>query len=283
MLSGTVMNILRIFLLTCAITVAVPANSECAGDIVRIGGMGSGLGVMKILGTAFEKKNPGTKVQVLPSLGSTGGIKAVAKGALDIGVSARPVKDEEKNYGLVSAEYAETPFVIVTRKDTSASGLSTEDLVRIYDGRLRTWEDGRRIRPVLRPEEDMDTHLVKRLSPEMYKAMDAAMSSEGMVRAVTDQDASNAVEKTPGAIGFSTLGQVITEKRPLKILSLNGILPTASALSNGSYKLKKKLFIITRPGSSVKVRSFLDFVKSPAGSKILAESGFIVNLQKTGQ
>jgi len=280
------MNIAKTFLLICGImisagTAAVPISG--AGDTITIGGTGSGVGVMKILGEAFEKKHPGTKVRVLPSLGSAGGIKGVAKGALDIGISARPLKSEEKSYGLSTVEHATTPLVIVTRKDTVASGLKTEELVRIYDGRVLTWPDGRRIRPVLRPEEESDTQIIKEFSPEIKKALETAMSRPGMLLGITNQDATNIIEKTPGAFGFSSLAQVITEKLPLKILSFNGIFPSAGTLSDGSYKLKKALFIVTKSKPSVKVGDFLNFVKSPAGTMIFEESGYIVTLQKPGQ
>ena len=277
------MNIMTIFLLICGIMSTALISISSAEELIKIGGMGSGLGVMKILGEAYENKRPGSKVQVLPSLGSAGGIKGVAKGALDIGLSARPFKGEEKSYGLSAVEYAKTPLVIVTRKDTMVSELNTEDLVKIYDGRVLTWADGKRIRLVLRPEEDIDTLIIKELSPEMKKALETAMSRIGMLTAITDQDATNTIKKTPGALGFCTLAQVITEKLPLKILPLNGISPTAGTLSYGSYKLKKTLFLVTRPDASVKVGDFLDFVRSPVGTKILEKSGYIVTLQKAGQ
>ena len=282
----TVMNITKTFLLICGIMITMSTAAVSisdAGETIIIGGSGSGLGVMKILGKAFEKKHPGTIVEVLPSLGTVGGIKGVAKGALDIGISARPFKGDEISFGLSALEYAKTPLVIVTRKDTMVSELKTEDLVKIYDGRVLTWADGKRIRPVLRPEEEIDTQILKEWTPEIKKALETAMSRRGMLIAITDQDATDTIEKTPGSFGFSTLAQVITEKLPLKILPLNGIYPTAGTLSNGSYKLKKSLLLVARSKTSVKVGNFLEFVRSPAGTKILEESGYILTLQKSRQ
>src|SRR5512135_3600756 len=256
----TIGNIIKIIPALCVIAGIIPSSLCRAEDVIKIGGMGSGLGVMRILGDAFEKKNPETDVRVVPSLGSSVGIKATAKGALDIGVSARPLNEEEKKYALAAKEYAITPFVIITREDTPVYGLNTEDLIKIYGGRLRTWPDRKRIRLVLRPEEEIDTRIVRKMSPEMGKAMTAAMSRKGMLTAITDQDTTSIVEKTPGALGFSTLGQVITEKLHLKILHLNGVSPTALNLSKGSYKAGKTLFLVTKAQVSVSVRRFLDFV-----------------------
>lgn len=276
-------NILKIILAVCVIAGGMPPSSSVAAEVIKIGGMGSGLGVMKILGDAFEKKYPGTKIQVLPSLGSTGGIKAVSKGALDIAVSARPFKDDEKKYGLSAKEYAKSPLVVVTRKDTNVSELTMADMVKIYDGRMQTWPGGKRIRPVLRPEEDIDTKIIRNISPEMDRAITVAMSREGMLTAITDQDAAKTIEKTPGSLGFATLAQVISEKLPLTIVRLDGVSPTTKALSNGSYKPNKALFLVTENKATAKVRNFLAFVGSPDGIKILETSGYVVTLKKPGR
>jgi phosphate transport system substrate-binding protein len=276
-------NILRILLVFCSMSV-INLPSLCrAGETLKIGGMGSGLGVMKLLVEAFMTKQPGTGVQVLPSLGSAGGFKALSRGAIDIGVAARPLKDGESKWGISVAEYAKSPFVVITRRDNPLSGLNMDELAMMYGGSVLTWPDGKRLRPVLRPEEDIDTKIARGMSPQMDRAVTAAMSREGMLVAITDQDAVKSIETTPGAVGFSTLAQTITERLPVKILSLDGVAPTVAALSKGSYKYSKPLFIAVRPEASATVRDFLDFVESPEGIRILQESGYVITLKKSGK
>ncbi len=268
----------------CFIIAWIALPSSChADDVIKIGGTGSGLGVMKLLGGAYIKNNPRTRVQVMPNLGSSGGIRGVEKDILDIGISARPLRDDEKGYKLSLTEYARTPFVVVVRRDTAVSGLKMEDLVKIYDGSTQTWPDGRRVRPILRPAEDIVTQIARGMSPEMAKAVGTVMSRNGMISAVTDQDAISAIEETPGAVGFSTLGQIITEKPRVKVLSFNGVSPTIMTLSNGSYKYNKKLILVTRREQSTRVRNFLGFIASPAGRRIFEESGYVVTLKETGR
>src|SRR5258708_1091963 len=69
-------------------------GAAAATEEIRIGGTGNALGPMHVLGQAFAKANPGVTVTVLPSLGSGGGIKAAANGAVQIAVSSRTLKDE---------------------------------------------------------------------------------------------------------------------------------------------------------------------------------------------
>ena len=74
----------------CAATV-----SGASAEVLRTGGTGSAMEMLKHLGEAFAAVEPGVKIQVIPSLGSTGGINAVADGALDFSVSGRALKAEE--------------------------------------------------------------------------------------------------------------------------------------------------------------------------------------------
>lgn len=252
-----------------------PALAE---ENIKIGGVGSALGSMRLLAAAFEKSHPGVKVTILPSLGSSGAFKAMVKGAIDIGLSGRPMKEEELKLGLLMSEYAKTPFVFITKRDVNIADISTEKIIKIYKGELETWPDGKRIRPVLRPAGDSDTLILAGISPEMGKAVETALSRHGMLIAITDQENADLIEKTPGAFGASTLAQIISEKRLLKILSYNGVTPSAGTLANGTYPLFKPFFIVTTRDVSAPVRQFIDFIRSPAGRKILEKSGSMATI-----
>ncbi len=254
-----------------------------AAEVIKLGGVGSALGTMRLLSAAFEKSHTGVKVIELPSLGSTGGIKAVAGGAIDIGLSGRPLKDEERGQGVIETEYARSPFVFVTNKNNAVSGLNTGELIEIYEGTKQTWPDGARIRLVLRPASDVDTALVEKISPEMGQAVKIALSRPGMIMAITNQESDKTVEKIPGSLGTSTLTQVVSEKRSLKILSFNGVYPSVTSLHRGSYPLFKGLFVVTKSAPSALAWKFIDFIRSREGRKILEESGNMVITHSDGR
>jgi phosphate transport system substrate-binding protein len=261
-----------------ALTAALLLNSKVfsaalSETTVRIGGTGSGLGVMKILAEAFEKSHTGIKIKVLPNLGSSGGIKALLNGALDVAISARALKEEEAHGGAVAAECARTPFVIIANNSVSKSDITTDELEMIYSGKLQKWPDGTRIRLILRPPGDTDTSIVMSISGPMETAVKAALDRHDLVRAVTDQEAVDAVKQIPGAVGCSTLTQIISEHRQVKVLTLNGVKASPATLASQHYPLAKPLYLVTTPATPPAALQFIKFVRSPRGSALLAAAG----------
>lgn len=272
-------KVFAIVFLFCLVLFFIFYSAAVAGDVIRIGGSGSALGLMEMLGTAFEKAHPGIKVEVLSSLGSGGGIKAAGKGKIDIGLSGRPLKDEELNFGLKVIEYAKTPFIFVANNDVKVAGLTTKDFVKIYNGETKTWPDGKRIRLVLRSAYESDTIVVKSISSEMSAAVDDALSRKGMLIAMTDQESADLIEKTQGSFGISTLTLIMSEKRKVKILSYNSVMPSVKSLSIGAYPLSKSLYMVTRPEQSPSVREFVAFMTSPEGIRILEKEGCLAIME----
>jgi len=264
---------LVIKMLVFIVAVFLLQSSVHAGEVLKIGGVGSALGSMKLLAAAFNKSHQDARIEILPSLGTSGAIMAVSKGAIDIGVGGRPMTDEERSLGLSVIEYAKTPLIFATGKDVKISGLSSEEIIRIYKGETPTWPDGKRIRIILRPISDSETIVLKTASPGIGKAVESALSRGGIKEAVSAQEAADMLEKTQGAFGFSTLTLIISENRSLNVLSFNGVTPGVKTLREGSYPFFTLSYMITKPGPSALARKFTDFVQSPEGRKILEESG----------
>ena len=258
-------------LLLC--TVLLSTFSGALADQIKIGGTGGALGTVRLLADAFQASHPDTQVQVLPSLGSGGGIKALLAGAIQIAVSARPLKDAEAAKGAVQQAYGRTPFVFATHADTAVGDLSIDRLVDIYAGDEQQWPDGRRIRLVLRPLGDSDSKLVRSISPAMREAKENAERRKGMSFAITDQDSVDNIEKIPGSLGTTTLAQIISERRAVKALPLDGVEPSVQSLAEGRYPLSKQFFIVTTDRTPDQARAFVAFIRSPAGAEILRQAG----------
>ena len=251
-------------------------GAPAGADSVKIGGTGAALGTMRVLGEAFHKTHPDATVVIVPGLGSGGGRKALLGGAVDIAVTSKAGKTEEKLEGAVATLYGRSPFVFATSKKNSASALTTREILEIWNGNKATWSNGQRLRLILRPETDSDTDVLKSVSPVMAQAVKAALSREGMRMAVTDGDSADAIESTPGALGTSLLALILAEKRSLKPLLLDRVEPSPKTIADGSYRYFKSLYLITRSNPSGLAQRFLSFVLSAQGREILVRLGYLV-------
>ncbi|NTV13358.1 MAG: solute-binding protein [Desulfobulbaceae bacterium] len=242
-------------------------------EVITVGGTGTAIGVMKQLGALYEKKHPEVHIEVLPSLGTTGAVKAVLAGAIGLGVTGRALNEEERQAGALEVELARTPFIFVTPGKTGKERLASRELEDLFSGKTTLWPSGERVRLILRPAREASTLILKAMSPRMAEAVDLALAREGMIFAATDQEAAEAVLKTPGGLATSTLTQVVTEQLPLTVLALNGVTPSPKALAAGTYNLFKPLFIVTTRKTTAAAKRFADFLRSREAQPLLEQAG----------
>jgi phosphate transport system substrate-binding protein len=263
------------FLLAAAFSAVVAASGfgSAAAETIRISGTGGAVGTIPFLAEAFRKVRPDVRIDLLPSMGSSGAVKAVLAGRLDIGLSGRPLTGEERDRGAVETRYAATPFVFCVNKGVEADRLTLEEVVEIYAGRRDRWRNGTRLRLITRPPMDSDIPVLKGISQEMSRAVESALHRKGMIVAMTDHEAADLVADVPGAFGAVTLSLVVTENRKVRVLALGGIMPSLRTIADGSYPCVKTFRMVTRRDPGAAVRGFVEFVRSPSGAAVLAKYG----------
>jgi phosphate transport system substrate-binding protein len=173
----------RTLVLSVALLFVAGLSSPGAAETIRIGGTGSAMRAMEILGESFHKSDPGATVTIVPGLGGRGGLKALQAGAVDLAVSPAHVTEP----GLVSLELGRTAFVFGVPRAVTVTGLSLDELVQIYAGRMTAWRDGARLRLILRPKNDSDIASLRAISPAMNQAVDESFARPGIKIAPTDQ------------------------------------------------------------------------------------------------
>lgn len=246
------------FLLSVGLGLLTPQWVQA--ERVRIGGSGSAMGSMRALAEAFQKTHPNFQYELLPNAGSSGGIKAVVNGVLQIGLITRHPFAKEKPNDLQVLEYGRTPLIFITNKP-NVKGLKYSEITDIYAGRLNKWPDGQPVRLVLRPLKDADTLIFAKSSPEMNAALDAAHQRKGLTVAITADEAIEIVSRVPGSLCSSTL-------------AVDGVEPTLENLKNGRYPYYKPLYLTYDAAKSTAlVNRFVEFVRSPQAQGLLAKWG----------
>jgi phosphate transport system substrate-binding protein len=182
--------------LAAVFAAALLTGQAAAAEALRLGGTGSAAGMLQQVGAKFTVAT-GVKVVLTPSLGSTGAIRALTDGLLDIPVPARPLKTAESAAGLRQVAVLRTAHVMAT-SDSNPNTLKSGDLAGIFAAEKPAWADGTPIRIILRPHSD--TALLGELFPGMDKAIEAGRHRAEVPTAATDQDNAALAERTPGLI-----------------------------------------------------------------------------------
>ncbi|MBA4371460.1 MAG: ABC transporter substrate-binding protein [Thermodesulfovibrio sp.] len=271
-------------MIICCLCLIGFSSDVLAGETIRINGSGIGLDMMKPLIAAYSKAHPGISIEMEKPLGSSGAIKALIAGALDIAVSSKPLKAEEAEQGATLRPFGRTPLAIVVGGSVPVKDITTPELEKIYSGTTVVWPGGETIRLILRPQEDIDTKILRGLSPGMDEAVTRARKRPGMITVVTDPESNQAVARTIGSIGASGLVGVLVSKPSLSIISLNGIMPSAKTLADGRYPLAKEIYFVTTSRLSRASEKFIDFIYSDKGRAIVEKIGVLVTAGgKTGR
>jgi len=251
------------------------AQGRAAEPGLRVGGTGAGLGVLQRLA---ETLPPLRATQWVPSLGTGGGLKALAAGAIDVALSARHLAEDERAKGLVARALFRTPVVWAAHAQVPVRRVSGAELAALYAGGTPAWRDGPPVRLVLRPPSDADTALARSLSPAMADAVPLAHNRAGVLHAATDGEASEAIERIPGSLGITTLGLLLAERRKVHVLALDGVEPGLATLANGRYPLAKTVYAVTRGTPAGAAADWLRALGGPEAAAALAALGCAAGL-----
>jgi phosphate transport system substrate-binding protein len=250
---------------------AVLAGSSglALADVVRVGGTGAATELIRYLASDFADSD--IKVEVIPSLGSSGALRALADSMIDIAVSGRPLSREEASKGLTQALAVQTPFGLATSHH-SPNALSSSQVAEIVAHGKSRWADGSPIRVILRPRSDSDTPRLGSLFPGMSAAIEQARSRPDVPIAATDQDNANMAERVPTSLAGATLTQVRLEKRNLRFVPIDGVEPTLANFESGKYPYAKTMYFVLSAVPKAAVTRFIAYLKSPLGQRALRQA-----------
>lgn len=249
---------------------------QTPGTTLVVAGSGTNFPIVRVLAREFEKRHPEIHIDVPPSIGSTSGIRAVADGAIAIGLISRQLKETEKSHGLDVLTYGRTPLIVGVHPKVAENNIRYAEIIDIYRGTKKTWQDGSEIIVLTREPGDSTIEVMSRKVPGFREVYDASQQARRWTTLLKDLDMNLALARTPNAIGFSDLGALTIEKHRIKPLRINGVAPTARNAREGRYPLIKPLmFVYHKEKLPPAARKFLDFVRSREGARIMSANGYL--------
>ena len=247
-----------------------PTPDPFAGNYSGQGG-GGALPQMRELTKQFSGKHPGM-TWTLEDVGSDASPGLVDSSGTDIGFTSRDLKDDEKvKVEFMSLGASGTGLAVNAANPLTA--LSKDQLARIFTCQVTDWKDvggtAGRIRIFVR-EPISATRAVF----ESYVfGKNKFTYCKDYVEVQDLPQTISSLQQFPTGIGMVTMSDTTYNDPTIKLLAIDGVAPNAQNLRDGTYKIRRPLYLIwQKDASKLKpaIKSFIDFVKSADGQKILA-------------
>ncbi len=241
---------------------------QASAEQLKVVGTGDGLEMLRAVAALYLAET-GEEVLLPASIGSGGGIAAVAAGTEKLARIARPLKDTEKEAGLVEVPVASLRTAFVVHPNVGVEELTTDQVTGIYAGRITDWSEvggpAMKIRVVRR--EDADSSLIA-LRAGMPGWKDLEITDKSKI-AVTTQDAIDTVRSVEGAIGFGPYSTSLDADTT--VLRIDGRKPN----EDGYPSAVELAFAFTKGASTPEVDKFLDYVTSDRARQLMAAYGAV--------
>lgn len=250
------------------------SSSSSEGQAAALSGtltLGGSTSVEKVIQSmmeAYMAENPDVTITYAPT-GSGAGIEGAGNGSLDIGLSSRALKDEEKS-SLTETTFALDGIAIVVNNANTVENLDMETLAKIYTGEITNWSE------VGGP----DSAIVVVGRDAASGTRDGFESIVGVKESCVyaEEQASTgavltSVQSNEGAIGYVSLASVSED---VKTLTIDGVAPSEETVKDGSYQIQRPfVFVTPADGSNELVKAFIDWAVSSATTELVANAGAV--------
>ncbi len=197
------------------------------------------------------------------------GYEAIVDGTTDILFCAAPSEEqkayaEEKGVELVFVPIGLDGFVFFVNENNPVDNLTTQQIRDIYGGKYKNWSQvggpNRIINPVTRLEGSGSQSAMNSFMGDIEIAPKSPLAITG------------------GSIGFSFRYYMdgIVANKGVKMLSLNGVEPSAENIRSGTYPIVAKFYAIYRAdNTNENILVLIDWILSDEGQTLIEESGYV--------
>lgn len=264
-------------LLNAAIILAMISTS----DAQKIKGSDTVLPLSQQEVENYIKINPSASITVTGG-GSGVGISALLEGTTDIAQASRRIKFDEKQKLQMQGKTVKEVIIaydalaVVVHPLNPVTNLTREQLEGIFTGKITNWKEiggnDMKIVPYSR-ETSSGTY-------EFFK--ESVLLNKNYVNGIMSMPATGAIiqsiSQTRGGIGYVGLAYLNNNVKAIRISYDQGKTFTEPSIANAkneTYPIVRPLYYYYVTSSEAAVKSFIDYVLSSAGQKIVNEIGFI--------
>lgn len=251
-------------------------SSSSKGPKVSIVGSTTVSEPMEQLAEKYKETVPDANIEVQGN-GSSAGIKAVADGTADMGMSSRELSEEEKGLGLTETVIAHDAIAVVVNTTNEVTNLTKEQIKDIYEGKITNWSQvggkDENISVVTREAGSGTRGAFEELlglltTDKASTIIDRALVSEGTGSIMAT------VASKENAIGYISLGY---RNETVKLVEVDGVMPSAETVLANEYMISRPLLLLTSNNTSDEAKALLDYIVGAEGQSVIAEKYIPIN------
>ena len=263
------------------------AYAKASPDSIQIKGSDTMVNLGQAWAEEFMMKNPDANIAITGG-GSGTGIAALINGTCDIAEASRAMKPQEleqaKKNGrdVKEFEVAIDALAVVVHPSNPIKELTIEQLSGIFTGKIENWKElGGKDEKILALSRERNSgthvyfleHVVRKgneKGPEQFAPRVLMLSSS---QAIIEE-----VAQSSGAIGYVGHGYISNRVKAIGVAkTAEGpfVMPTTENALNKTSPLARPLFFYTGSKPQGTVKTFIDFVLSDEGQKIVESMDFV--------
>jgi len=267
---------MKITHLALALGLAFVSTEVRADKLVIKGSDTLGAKLVPQLAEQFKAQHPGTTFDIAAE-GSTTGIAAVIDGTAQIGMSSRRAKSSEVGAASAKGVHMKPTIVaydgiaVIVNSANPIKSLTKKQVEQLFTGEVGDWSaaggSGGKVSIYTRNTSSGTYSDFKELA---MKKRDYAGGSQKM--AGNEQIAAE-VGKNANGIGY--VGLAYTKASGIKVVPIDGVLPSVQTVHAKTYPYARPTFYYTNGEPGGLAKQFLDFTISSVGQRIVAQVGFV--------
>lgn len=279
----------RSFLTVCGAAAAAAALTACGGSAssastaassaasstaalsgnVATGGSTSMKNVIAALTEGFAEVEPGVTVSYDPT-GSGAGITGATDKTLDIGLSSRALKDDEKA-DVEGTTIALDGIAIIVNNASKVEDLTVDQLKQMFTGEITNWSEV--------GGDDGEIVLIGREAGSgtrdgFESIVDVKDSCKYAQELTATGAVISAVEANPLAIGYASLSAV---GDTVKMVTVGGVECSEETVKDGSYEVQRPFVFVTNKSVTLseQAQAFFDFATSADAADLIRTAGAV--------
>jgi phosphate transport system substrate-binding protein len=275
---------LAAMVIVAALAVSFSGCKKKESQSITIKGSDTMVNLVSAWAEEYMAANPKVSVSV-DGGGSGTGIAALISGNTQIASASRSIKpgeiDQAKANSITPVEHAvaRDAISVIVNPANTVKALTVKQIAEIYTGKITNWKD------VGGPDEPI-TLLSRENSSGTYAFFQEHVLlnkdySKSALFLTSNATIVQEVSANKWAIGYCGLGYLLEAKGKVRALEVKkdtsspGIMPSEETVKSGTYSIARPLYLYTAGAPEGLVKSFLDFVMSEKGQKIVRETGFV--------